>query len=497
VPTGTRNKISPLYVFERPCIGALRLPGCTQPSAIDTVYDRPSRAIGVVLALALALPMAACAGEEPSIDQLHFSIAEPGPWHIPLETLAIGDTQEVPYTGAGPWIGEQGCGGQLLAGTSLLRDYVYLYFPQAYSIGGYSCRPIVGNSSAMSVHATGRALDIMIETLGGEADNSAGDPIGNWLIENAELIGIQMIIWDRWLWRADRAPPKDKAYTGQHPHHDHLHVELSTDAASLLTPFFQNPMQPPDLVSCGTVPPEGGIIDDSDTCAGFYGPREYWRSADGAGHGGSLLWTNAFHSDQPSNWARWTLDVAEAGRYRADVYLTPEYSRFDRVRYEVAHAGEVTVLQVDQRQATAAGWYSIGAFDFAAGAGQHVSLFDNIPEAVADNQSIAFDALRLTPCSGSDCDESGDGSLGDGSLGDGSPDDGSLGGGCAAGGSPRGSFAALFVLLVVTRVRRRWRRHSRPGPYRLTLRVNEFAAEGDGPPGAQAIPSKRGAKSRV
>src|SRR5687768_1049390 len=224
-----------------------------------------------------ALGLAACTGGEAGVGEARYAIAEPGPWHIPAETTAVGDTQYVEYTGAGPWVGEQGCGGGLLQGTSLLRDYITLYFPQAYSIGGYACRPIVGDSNSMSVHATGRALDVMIETVGGEADNTAGDVIGNWLIEHSELIGIQMIIWDRWIWNASLDPPKDHDYTGQHPHHDHLHVELSVEAAALGTPFFQNPMEPPELASCGTIPAAGGIVDDSDTCAGFYGPAQYWR----------------------------------------------------------------------------------------------------------------------------------------------------------------------------------------------------------------------------
>jgi MYXO-CTERM domain-containing protein len=378
------------------------------------------------------------------VGEARYAIAEPGPWHIPAETTAIGDTQYVEYTGAGPWVGESGCGGGLLQGTSLLRDYITLYFPQAWSIGGYSCRPIVGDSNSMSVHATGRALDIMIETVdGSNADNTAGDVIGNWLIEHSELIGIQMIIWDRWIWNASLDPPKDHDYTGQHPHNDHLHVELSVEAAALGTPFFQNPMEPPDLVSCGTIPAAGGIIDDSDTCAGFYGPAQYWRSAE-VGHGGSLLWTNAYQGDDPSNWARWMIDVETAGTYRAEVYLTPEYAVFDHVRYEVSHAGTADALVVDQGAVAEAGWYELGTFDFAAGPGQHVSVYDNSADAVAEEQHIAFDALRLTPCSGGACED------------DSEEGGGGLGGGCrAAPEAGSGPAAALLVLLVLGFLRRR------------------------------------------
>lgn len=432
-----------------------RRPSRNCPEVRGPTDDAAPRCIGAVctrmwantlLAIGIAVTASCGTDEGVGVGQQHFAVAEPGPWHIPPTTLAVGDQQYVSYTGAGPWVGEEGCGGSLLAGTDVLREYLYLYFPQAYSIGGYSCRPIVGNSSAMSVHATGRALDIMIHTVDGEADNSKGDEIGNWLIENAEFIGVQMIIWDRWLWRADRDPPKDKDYTGEHPHHDHLHVELSVDAANLMADFFNSPMQPPDLISCGTLGADGGIVDDADLCAGFYGPPEYWRSADGVGYGGSMLWTNAFSNDRPSNWGRWVLDLEQAGTYRVEVYLSPPYAVFDRTRYEVVHNGQAEVLEVDQSQAQAEGWYSLGTFEFAAGRGQHVSVFDNGAGDVPDEQHVAFDAVRLTRCAGDACDDAPQ------------PDEdepgASLDGGCQTG-SGGGPIAAWLMVAALLAARRR------------------------------------------
>src|SRR5688500_9648061 len=128
---------------------------------------------------AVLLALAACAAEE-GVGRVELAAAVAGPWEIPAGVLEAGDLQDVFYTGAGPWVGEDGCGGSLLEGTRVFRDYLYTWFPQAYTIGGYSCRPIVGDSNSMSVHATGRALDVMIQTASGEADNDLGDPIGNW-----------------------------------------------------------------------------------------------------------------------------------------------------------------------------------------------------------------------------------------------------------------------------------------------------------------------------
>ena len=360
-------------------------------------------AAALVCGIVCAGGAAACTTGEDVGTSSATAIAVPGPWQVPDDVLAAGDEQYVEFTGAGPWRGEEGCGGGLLEGTGLLREYLYEYFPQSWEIGGYSCRPIVGDPNSMSVHATGRALDIMIYPVGypdgTEADNEMGDPIANWLVVNAERIGIQQIIWDRWLWRAEDAPgEKDRAYTGEHPHNDHLHVELSVDAADLGTPFFQEEQGPPELPSCGRLPAEGGLIDDLDRCADFFGPPEFWRAVDGSGHNGELLWTNSFEAAEPSNWARWSLDLAAAGRYRVEYHAVAAYAVAPRVRYEVHHGDTTDVVWIDQ--GAAEGWVSLGEFEFAAGGYQYVAVFDNVDGPVADEQHIVFDALRLVPCAG-------------------------------------------------------------------------------------------------
>lgn len=48
----------------------------------------------------------------------------------------------------------------------------------------------------LSVHAIGRAIDLMVPMEAGDANNGLGDPVANWLVENAEFIGIQRVIWD-------------------------------------------------------------------------------------------------------------------------------------------------------------------------------------------------------------------------------------------------------------------------------------------------------------
>ncbi|MEZ4340009.1 MAG: hypothetical protein R3B82_25590 [Sandaracinaceae bacterium] len=339
------------------------------------------------------LLLASCAGAE-DVGSAEGALAQPGPWDIPDDTIAVGDTQYVEYTGAGPWVGESGCGGSLLEGTRQLREWLMVAFPQISSIGGYSCRAIVGDSSTMSVHATGRALDIMIPTVAGsEADNDLGDPIGNYLIEHAEEIGIQFIIWDRWTWGAHRASgSKERMYGGAHPHNDHLHVELSVDAAAMRTPWFSGSRPLPD-VTCGTLPADGGVIEETDDCFVAYGPATYWRT-ESVGHGGSTRWTNAFSSSTPSNWARWHIDVEEGGDYAVEIYAPAPSAVHRATRYLLMHGGVEHEVTVDLDGAD--GWVRLGTFPFAPGGGQHLSVYDNSPGAVGSDQHIPADAIRCS-----------------------------------------------------------------------------------------------------
>ncbi len=79
--------------------------------------------------VAVGFPLTGC---EPSDTELRTSsqaLAHPGPWVIPPETLAIGDTQHVSYTGAGPWVDEEtSCEGVLTQGATELREWFYVVF---------------------------------------------------------------------------------------------------------------------------------------------------------------------------------------------------------------------------------------------------------------------------------------------------------------------------------------------------------------------------------
>ena len=166
-------------------------------------------------------------------------IAISGRWLAPSSTLAAGDRQTVGYDEAGAWNGGRNCGGGLLAGSRQLGDHLRARFRGVSRYEGYACRQNTASAGQLSVHGTGRAIDVFIPLSRGSADNTYGDAIANWLIENAQSIGVQYIVWDRSSWSASRPRgAKLRGYTGPHPHHDHLHIELTVAAAARRTPWF-------------------------------------------------------------------------------------------------------------------------------------------------------------------------------------------------------------------------------------------------------------------
>ncbi len=323
------------------------------------------------------------------------ALARDGRWAIPADVLAVANRATVTITDAGPWRGEASCSGTFTQGAQRFKAWTLAHWPQVTGVGGYSCRAINGNGAVTSIHAVGRALDIFIPLDGGQADNDLGDELANYLLVHADEMGIQRVIWDRSYWRAGNTP-REGEYGGAHPHHDHLHVELSVEAAEERSPFFVAGLPPPDRGPCGpALPAAGGQIDDSDACFAAYGPAQYWRSEGGAGVGGSLLWTNAFSGANPSNWAEWRFRVAAAGDYTVAVNTVAAWSRHPATRYAVRHAGGTAEPVVDL--AGRDGWTELGDFTFAANTEYSVRLFDNYAQAPGADVHLTADAVRLRP----------------------------------------------------------------------------------------------------
>ncbi len=214
-------------------------------------------------AAALLLATAGCVGEPLGVSQE--ALAVPGAWDPPARTRAISDPQRVEVTeppavlplgrctSTDPWEGtcsHPAC-TRAHPGTTELDAYIRATWPHVRAGGTYSCRRNSNPSSTeyLSVHSVGRAIDLMITEVGGDADNSAGDPVANWLIENAEYIGVQRVIWDGIYWNGSRRNDHFRPITGSASRHtNHIHVELSEEGAARLTRFFMEGPPPEEVL---------------------------------------------------------------------------------------------------------------------------------------------------------------------------------------------------------------------------------------------------------
>lgn len=212
------------------------------------------RAFRSIRGLFVSLLVCGCVAQEP-VGVREDAIALPGMWAPPPSTLAIGDRHSIRRdssplisdggycTSTNPWTcscRHPACSSGL-PGTLELASFLRRRFPQITSAGGFECcRQNTGDTRYLSVHSIGRAIDLSIRVASStEADNTAGDPVANWLLENAQDIGVQIIVWDRASWNSARSPgSRLNPYTGPIPHIDHIHVELNLDGANRRTPFF-------------------------------------------------------------------------------------------------------------------------------------------------------------------------------------------------------------------------------------------------------------------
>lgn len=193
----------------------------------------------------IALALAACTAEP--VGERSDAIAVPGPWNPPegvrraaaAQYVDVVDPPNVYPLGSCPddnpfsTCTHPAC-TRAHPGTAQLDAYIRDRWPYVLPYGTYNCRRNSNNLSELSVHAIGRAIDAGITRVGGDADNTAGDAVANWLIANAEYIGIQRVGWDGMWWNGERGfiPMRGD------PHTNHLHIELSVDGAARRTPFF-------------------------------------------------------------------------------------------------------------------------------------------------------------------------------------------------------------------------------------------------------------------
>jgi hypothetical protein len=162
------------------------------------------------------------------------SFARSGRYRPSSKARGAGNAQAGSF---GYWYANR-CIGYAHAGTKRLGNWLVNKFPATHS-QEYSCRGVRGSNS-VSVHSDGRAIDLFIPTVNGAANNGWGDRVANYLASHAGDIGVQFFIWDRTTYLTKTG--KFAYYSGSHPHHDHLHIELTPYAArNLRNSWLPNP----------------------------------------------------------------------------------------------------------------------------------------------------------------------------------------------------------------------------------------------------------------
>lgn len=132
-----------------------------------------------------------------------------------------------------PWQGARRCTGGATSGAGALLAWCQANRPSGErSMGIYNCRSVRG-SSTTSLHGEGRALDWGVPVGAGGTGTTTGHELVDLLGSNADTLGLQAIIYDRTIWSA--RSPAGRPYAGVSPHYDHLHIELTWEAADNLT----------------------------------------------------------------------------------------------------------------------------------------------------------------------------------------------------------------------------------------------------------------------
>ncbi len=190
---------------------------------------------------------------------------------------------------------------------------------------------------------------------------------------------------------------------GSTPTTIHLHYDLRqtvSGVGSVHVPTYMSLIRSYEAllgtpaVPCAKVPAAGGVVDNEQSCFELKGNVTTWRNVTTAGNGGSLRWTYVYDGAKPDGIARWNLDMTGAGTYKVEAHIVAEHGKTKKARYTVRHKGAQKEVILDQ--SAAAGWRSLGEFDFAAGNDQWVELYDNSGEPLSAKLPLMADAIRLS-----------------------------------------------------------------------------------------------------
>lgn len=166
--------------------------------------------------------------------------------------------RDYPYEGGGPW-NPDFCVAHAVPHAIRLAQMLRInpLFFRLFDIGTTDgrCHPMhttrrdatgarVSGPDLMSVHGVGRALDVMVvgldrarpghRTALSPESYALGTAIANWLVQNCDQLGVQLVIWDHKFFQPSYLPRRLRTYTGPNPHTDHVHVEVKLAPGSAL-----------------------------------------------------------------------------------------------------------------------------------------------------------------------------------------------------------------------------------------------------------------------
>ncbi len=112
-------------------------------------------------------------------------------------------------------------------------------------------------STVLDPHQAGYAIDFEVPRgHRAQQDPAWGGQIANYLLEHANELGVQTIIWGRRIWVSTPNGPRFGDYTGALDHYDHVHVELTPSAASMRLPIYADLARRARLPSAAASPAE-------------------------------------------------------------------------------------------------------------------------------------------------------------------------------------------------------------------------------------------------
>jgi hypothetical protein len=150
----------------------------------------------------------------------------------------------------------------------------------------------------------------------------------------------------------------------------------------------------------GACAPHGaGVMEEDHGCVTLGGPTNTLRAESGGSAAGRVS-TGTTTRSAAVNFARYDLNLRDAGTYRLRVFVGGGGLGAERARYVISHNGKTDAVTLDQRGEGR--FVDLGTFDFARGSGQAVVVGDNTG---VRGQRLVFDALAVdavnvvaTPC---------------------------------------------------------------------------------------------------